>query len=572
MQDKQPSLLGVAKRDLSRLRKLSSTIVKHGFGELLLRTAVGRRMHARGELEPLEAGENGEPASAAVRFTQMLASLGPTFIKLGQILSMRKDLFSPEWIAALETLQDKAPVVPFEVIERSIEESLGVSIAEAFASFEQEPLATASIAQTHRATMHDGTRVVLKVQRPGIEDVLRGDLDLLYLAAQVLEASIDELQLVSVTAVVAEFEKALVRELDFGEELSNLLLMRSLLDATRKDTIPRPFPELSSRTVLTMEFFAGKPVRTLTPNSETAKQAVEEIVHAACKQVFIDGVFHGDPHAGNILHGSDGTLCMIDLGLVGTLSEEQRGDLVTLVVATATNDSSTLANILLKMGTPTQRVNLQDLKSEIERIRAKYLTSKIGEVDSAGFVEEFARAAQRFRIKLASEYSVLTKAAATIEGIVRHLDPEVDIVRIAMPYAKQIALRKFSPHTLLQNLTSEATSLGAMALRFPEQAEQLLHDLETGNLQVRAMTPELDALPALLHQASGRFALALFATAMTLCTALVLPEHAPHWSQIALSVVLGLTAAGAWSISFWWHVVGRGKPLRLSPLIRLFRR
>jgi ubiquinone biosynthesis protein len=321
-----------------------------------------------------------------------------------------------------------------------------------------------------------------------------------------------------------------------------------------------------------MEFFPGEPVRMLTPHSDVAKQAVEEIVHAACKQVFIDGVFHGDPHAGNILHADDGTLCMIDLGLVGTLSEEQRADLVTLVVATATNDSTTLANLLLKMGTPTQRVNLQDLKAEIERIRAKYLTTKIGEVDSAGFVEEFARAAQRFRIKLASEYSVLTKAAATIEGIVRHLDPDVDIVRIAMPYAKQIALRKFSPQTLFQNLTSEASSLGAMALRFPEQAAQLLHDLETGNLQVRAVTPELDALPALLHQAAGRMALALFASVMTLCTALVLPEHTPHWSQLALSVVLGLSAAGAWSVSFWWHVVGRGKPLKLGPLIRLFRR
>jgi ubiquinone biosynthesis protein len=570
MQDKQPSLLGVAKRDLVRLRKLSATIVRHGFGELLLRTAVGRRMQAKGELE--QASEGATRGSPAVRFTQMLASLGPTFIKLGQILSMRKDLFSPEWIAALETLQDKAPVLPFEQVERMVEDSLGMGIAEAYARFEREPLATASIAQTHRAITHDGSEVVVKVQRPGIEDVLRGDLDLLYLAAQVLEASIDEMALVNVTAVVAEFEKALVRELDFTQELSNLLSMRGLLDPERKVTVPRPFPELSTRRVLTMEFFPGTPVRMLQPGSESAKRAVEEIVHAACKQVFIDGVFHGDPHAGNILHGADGTLCMIDLGLVGTLTEEQRADLVTLVVATATNDSSTLANMLLKMGTPTQRVNLADLKSEIERIRAKYLTAKLGDVDSAGFVEEFARAAQRFRIKLSSEYSVLTKAAATIEGIVRHLDPEVDIVHIAMPYAKQIALRRFSPQALLQNLTSEASTWGALALRLPEQAAQLLHDLETGNLQVRALTPELDDLPALLHQASGRFALALFALAMTVCAALVLPDHAAHWSQIALSLVLGLTAAAAWSISFWWHVVGRGKPVKLSPLIRLFRR
>jgi ubiquinone biosynthesis protein len=570
MSEKQPSLLGVARRDLGRLRKLSTTVVKHGFGELLLKTPLGRRMQARGELE--QAAANADVAPAALRFVQMLASLGPTFIKLGQIMSMRRDLFSPEWIAALETLQDRAPVLPFELIQKSVEEGLGMSLGEAYASFETEPLATASIAQTHRALLHDGSRVVVKVQRPGIDDVLRSDLDLLYLAAQVLEASIDELQLMSVTDIVAEFEKALVRELDFRQELDNLLLMRSLLDPERTVTVPRPFPELSSRTVLTMELFAGQPLRALTPNSEVAKRAVEEIVHAACKQVFIDGVFHGDPHAGNILHGADGTLCMIDLGLVGTLTEDQRNDLVTLIVATATNDSSTIANILLKMGTPTQRVNLAELRSEIERIRSTYLTSKIGDVDSAGFVEEFARAAQRFRIKLASEYSVLTKAAATIEGIVRSLHPEVDIVHIAMPYAKQIAMRRFSPQAVLQSLGAEATSIGGMVLRFPEQAAQLLHDLETGNLQFRAVTPELDALPALLHQASGRLALALFALSMTLCTVLVVPDQTPHWSRIALSVASGLIAAAAWSISFWWHVVGRGKPLRLSPFIRLFRR
>src|SRR5688572_21048151 len=193
MPDNQPSLLGVAKRDLGRLRKLSTTLVKHGFGELLLKTPLGRRMHARGELE--QAALTGSAAPAAVRFVQMLASLGPTFIKLGQIMSMRRDLFSPEWIAALETLQDKAPVLPFELIQKSVEEGLGMSLVEAYASFEVEPLATASIAQTHRAVLHDGARVVVKVQRPGIEDALRGDLDLLYLAAQVAEASIDELQL-----------------------------------------------------------------------------------------------------------------------------------------------------------------------------------------------------------------------------------------------------------------------------------------------------------------------------------------------------------------------------------------
>lgn len=558
-------------RDLSRLRKLSTTVVRHGFGELLLKTPLGRRLYRSEELSRAEEGS--VQGSAAVRFTRMLASLGPTFIKLGQILSMRQDLFPPEWIAALETLQDRAPVVPFEQIRAQVEQGLGVPLEQAFQHFEREPLATASIAQTHLATTHDGERVVVKVQRAGIEDVMRGDLDLLYLGAQVLEASIDEMQLIGVTDVVAEFEKGLLRELDFREELSNLLRMRGLLDPERHVTVPRPYPELSSKTVLTMQFFEGKPLRSIEPGSVEAKHAVEEVVHAACKQVFVDGFFHGDPHASNILAGEDGTLCMIDLGLVGTLTDAQREDLVTLLLATIAGDSATIARVLLKMGTPTQRVNLAELRAEIERIRSSYLrVDNIGQVDTGGFVQEFARAAQKFRIKLASEYSILSKSAATVEGIIRNLYPDVDIVNIARPYIQQVISRRLSPAALVQGLTSEASLLGSVLTRLPTQVDQVLHDFESGNLQIRAVTPELDALPGLLYQATSRLSLALFAFAMSLCAAIVLPDPTSHWSQIALCVTCTLLAAGAWSILFWWHVVGRGKPVKLTPWIRLFRR
>jgi ubiquinone biosynthesis protein len=164
MEPKQTSLLGAAKRDLVRLHKLAATVVRHGFGELLLKTPFGRRLHASGDV--LEGDAGVIQGSAAVRFTRMLASLGPTFIKLGQILSMRQDLFNREWIEALETLQDRAPVVPFEVIRTSVEDALGMPLGEAFAAFDPEPLATASIAQTHRATTHDGERVVVRCSAP----------------------------------------------------------------------------------------------------------------------------------------------------------------------------------------------------------------------------------------------------------------------------------------------------------------------------------------------------------------------------------------------------------------------
>lgn len=225
------------------------------------------------------------------------------------------------------------------------------------------------------------------------------------------------------------------------------------------------------------------------------------------------------------------------------------------------------------MGTPTQRVNLSELRAEIDEIRARYLSAtSLAEIDSAAFAEDFAAAAQRFRIKLAPEHSILAKAATTIEGLIRSLHPEVDLVRITRPYAEQIVARRFSPASLVRDFASEASGITSVLRELPDQLGQILHDVETGNVQVRAVTPELDDIPTLLHQLAGRLGLTAFAFAMTVCTALVLPGPEAHWARVLLCIGCGVSAAAAWTILFWWHVVGRGKPLRLGPLIRIFRR
>jgi ubiquinone biosynthesis protein len=565
------SLLGSARRDLGRLQEVAAIIARHGFGDLLMRTPLGPRLLRGGQVPEREAEVARAPA--CVRFVRLLAALGPTYIKLGQILSMRRDLLPSDWIEELETLQDNAPEISFDAVRTVVEEGLGVPLAQVFAKFDEKPLAMASIAQIHRATTHGGEHVVVKVQRPGIDDKLRGDLDLLFLAAQVLEASIDEMQLLGISQVVEEFEKGLLEELDFGVEIANMLEARAFLDPVRSVTVPRPYPDLSCATVLTMQFFAGRPLRGLEPHSETARHAVEEIVHAACKQVLVDGFFHGDPHAGNILIDEEGTLCMLDMGLAGRLSEAQRDEFVTLAIATLAGDSATIARIMLRMGTPTQRVDLAALRAEIERIRGKYLAvESLAELDSAAFAEEFAEAAQHFRIKLAPEYSILTKAATTIEGIVRHLHPEVDLGAIVRPYVRQMLAARYSPTALVSDFLGEANAVASMVRDLPPKLDQILHDVETGNVQVRAVTPALDDVPDVLHQLAGRLGLAAFAVSMTLAAAVLLAAEAMVVWRAILGIACALAAAGAWTVLFWWHVVGRGKPLRLRPLIRMFRR
>jgi ubiquinone biosynthesis protein len=559
----------MAVRDLDRLRAVAFIVVRHGFGPLLMKTPLGKRVLDR----PVQGDAALSQASTPVRFARLLAALGPTYIKLGQILSMRKDLLAQDWIEALETLQDDAPRLPFATIREQVEASLGGTLEELYATFEQEPLATASIAQTHRARTLDGEEVVVKVQRPGIEKTMRSDLDLLHLAAQVLDASIDEMQVFGVVSIVEEFERGLLRELDFNQELSNLLEFQRNLDPARKVVVPRPRPELSTRTVLTMQFFAGRPIRKLTPKSPEAQAVVNEIVHAALKQVFMDGVFHGDPHAGNLLYADDGRVCMIDLGMVGRISPGQRDDIVTVVVATIANDATTVARVLLKMGTPMQRVNLNELKADITRIRQQHLAvANFGEYDSAGFIADFARAAGRHRIKLASDMAILGKAAATLEDIIRTLHPEVDLVGIARPFLDEIMQRRLSPQRILGELTSEASGLGSMLRTVPGQIDQLMHDFETGNIMVRAVTPELDQAPRYLHALGGKLSLAAFASATTIATAIVVPETVASTPRMVTAVALGAAAVVGWGSLFVWHWFGRGKPVKITPLLRVFRR
>lgn len=559
-QDHRDTLLGIAARDIERLTQVTATLARHGFGAL-----VGRGSE----------GDGGADASSspAVRFVRLLADLGPTFIKLGQVLSIRRDLLPADYIAALETLQDTAPEVPFAAIREVIEAGLGRPLDAIFASVDARPLGTASIAQTHRALARDGTPLVVKVQRPGIERVLRGDLDLLYLAARALETAIDEMQLAAVSEVIAEFEKGLLRELDFTSELESLETARALLDPGRAIVVPRPYRELSCRTVLVMELFTGVSLRTLEPDGAAARHVVEELLHAAVKQVFVDGFFHGDPHPGNVLVGADGRVCLIDFGLTGRLEPAQREDLVTLILALILGDDATIARVLLRMGTSTQRVGLAELRAEVTRIRTTYLSgTSLDDVDSSGFAEAFAAAANRFRIKLAPEYAILTKATATLEGIIRTWHPHIDLVAIAQPVVERMVTGRWSPARLLTEAIGGATDVGSLLRGLPMPLEQLLHDVESGNLQIRAVSPALDELPLRLHQLASRLSLTGFAAALSICAALLVPAEVRLDLRSVLCVLCILLAAGGWTALLWWHVLGRGRPLQVAALMKLLRR
>jgi ubiquinone biosynthesis protein len=558
---------------MARLREVAAIVVRHGFGEFVLRMPFAASLLGK----ELVARRDTFQGTAPERFAHLLGELGPTYIKLGQVLSMRSDLLPREYIDALSHLQDGAPEIPFDEVRAVIERGLGRPLEEVFAELDPEPLATASIAQTHRGRTHDGRSVAVKVQRPGIDAVMRGDLDLLWLAAKGLEGSIEELKLVMPSAIVAEFEKGLLRELNFTAELANLVTMDRLVkNVGERVVVPKPLPELSCRTVLTMEFFEGQPVRSLEPRSPEAKRAVEAIVKTMCQGVFVDGFFHGDPHAGNILVGEDGTLCFLDLGLVGTLSPEQRDDLVTLVLGTIVNDASTVARVLLKIGTATERVDIGQLKADITRVRSQYvMVSALADVDTHRFIEELVNATRKYKVRLATEYSVLAKAAGTIEGMVRALYPDLDFIPLVQPYVERVFADRWEPQKMLADALGGATGMASLARTLPNHLDQILHDLETGNVQVRPRMPELERLPSLLHDSATRIGVAVFAASMTMASAMVVPDayhHTMEWVKLGLFFLFAASATAGWAVVWFWHWLGRGVSLPIGAILKFLRR
>lgn len=572
-----------AVQDIKRLRQIATVLTKHGFSAVVAGTGLARfASDSEGdELVEFESDQSllGEDRSeAAVRFRNVLEDLGPTFVKLGQILSTRPDIMPPEFMDELKTLQDRVPAMPFEDIEEQIEEKLGRPLDELYADFRRKPLAAASIGQVHRATTHDGDEVVVKVQRPGILGKIRADLDLLYYLARVLEATIKEFELYTPTAIVREFEKAILSELDFTEEARNIReFAQNFADVEEVET-PKVYDELTNEFILTLEFIDAVKMSDIEGGSEQALGVLDNLLDAMCKMVMYDGFFHGDPHPGNILVREDNTLVFIDFGLVGRLSNAQQDDLIFLIISVLTGDVEGISRSLLRMGRPVGRVNLREFKQDIVRIRDEFMLSSLKDIDVTRFVQECTKAAQHHRIRLNPNYAILTKAAATIEGIMRALDPQMDIMAVGMPYARQLARDRFSARKVVQGVVQGAIGLSGFLTQVPQQLDQVLMDLEQGNLEIQLRHHVLDDIGKLMNTLATRVFLGIIAAGLSICAALLLTDVTYQVMDVKITHVIGVVCAlQAFGFFWWalgWHVVGGGgsTKLKLGPLMRFFRR
>jgi ubiquinone biosynthesis protein len=570
-----------AVQDIRRLRTIASVLTRHGFSAVATRAGLGRFVAEKGESTAFEDSENllgDDQSEAAVRFRNVLEDLGPTFVKLGQILSTRPDIIPPSFMEELKLLQDRVSPMPFEDVRAQVEMSLGRSIEECYEHFEEKPLAAASIGQVHRARTIGGEECVVKVQRVGIGEQIRSDLDLLYYLARFLEATIKEFELYTPTAIVTEFERAILSELDFRQEARNLEEFSHNFAEVPNVCAPKVHADLTTMEVLTMEFIEARKLSALEGGSEEAKAVLKTLLDAMVKMVIYDGFFHGDPHPGNILVKDDLSLVFIDFGLVGRLSSAQQDEIINLILSVIAGDVDAIARTILGMGHPVGRINLRAFRADVERIRDKYLLPSLGDINVSQFVQEVMDAAQVHRIRLNPNYAILTKTAMTIEGIMRTLEPDLDIMAIGVPYARQLAMQRFSARKIIQSTVNTAMGFSSFVTQIPQQMDQVLMDLESGNLTFTIRNDSIDQLGNVLNTLGTRLFLGVIASGLAVVAALLLRPFDTEIFGVSLMLIIGILAALSASTLFWWalgwHVVGsrKGKKLRLTPLMRLIRR
>ena len=440
-----------AARDLGRVHDIAAVLIRYGFGDLVQRIGMARALERAGKVLGWRTPEELARLAPPARVRRALEDLGPTFIKLGQILATRVDLFRPEWIAEFGKLQDAAPAVPFPDLRRQLTEDLGDDPEAIFAGLETQPLAAASLAQVHRARLTDGTAVILKVRRPGIRPTVEADLRLLNFLAEIVEAEAPDLRRYRPREVVHQFTLTLRRELDFSSECRNAERIRHNFAAHSEIVVPRVHWQWSGERLNVQDYIYGIPGRDL-PEVDAGgldrKLLARRGANAVLKMMLEDGFFHADPHPGNVFYLPDNRIAFIDFGMVGRLSERRRYQVAVLLQRLVTRDSASVAGVLLDWGNGT--VDDERLMTRIEGFLDQYHDVPLKQLDLGGMLSELLAILRDFGLALPADLALLIKAFITLEGMGRQLDPDFNMAKEATPFLQRVLLAHYSPDAVVE--------------------------------------------------------------------------------------------------------------------------
>ena len=528
---------------LKRYKDVAMLLIKYGRSDLI--SAAG----LEGSVLPDEIAAETETAPAE-DLADDLERLGPTFIKLGQLLSTRADLLPGPYLDALERLQDRIEPFPYEEVERIVSGELGVRISKAFADFEPAPLAAASLSQVHRATMRDGRAVVVKVQRPDIRELIVGDLEALGEIAHFLDEHTELGRRYEFDNMLVNLRKSLLRELDFTIEANNLHVIGQNLAEFEEIVIPEPIDDYTTTRVLTMEYISGKKITALNPLRLLEIDGgllAEELFGAYLKQFLIDGIFHADPHPGNVFLTDDNRIGLIDLGMVGRVTRSFQDNLLRLMLAISEGRGEMAAQAAIKMGEPKEGFDRATFERRITDLVAENSDAILSKMNAGKVTLEITRVSADCWFRLPPEFTMIAKALLNLDRVVYSLDTHFDPNSIIRERANEILQRNILKSVAPNNLLSGVVDLKEFAEKLPTRVNRILD--AAGNNELRFKVDAIDEKVVLegLQKVANRITLGLVVAALIVGAAMLMRVDTSFriFGYPGLAMIFFLLAAAA---------------------------
>ncbi len=503
---------------LGRFKNIIKTLFKYGFDDVVERLDFP----GSGLLQKIHKVKPEMSTWERVRY--MLEDLGPTFIKFGQILSLRPDLIPNPLVLELRKLQDEVAPVNYNAIQQVVEKNLRRPLSEVFARFDETPIAAASLAQVHRAILRNGgEEVAVKVQRPRIRPVIETDLYILERIAGQLHERLEWSQIYDLPNLVQEVRKGLFRELDFTREARHMKIFSSNLVQNHDVYIPKLHENITTQQILTMELVHGTKLKDLAVDKvEDRELLAKRGLRITVKQILEDGFFHADPHPGNIMVLDDNILCLLDWGMVGRLTRRTRYDLIDLINAVVDKDSEKILAILLNLTQVRGSLNLRRMEREILDIVDIYHSLPIREINLGQLLLEISTLLRENRVQVPVDLAIMIKALVTAEGTARQLYPELDVVEEAKPYVKKLALERWKPLVLWQDLRRNLYNLFMLQKQLPMRFSQIVEKIDQGELSIRFQHENLSGVRSTLENISNRLTLGIIIAALIVASSMII--------------------------------------------------
>jgi len=480
------------------------------------------------------------------RVRMAVEELGPTFIKLGQLLSNRNDVLPEGLLLELEKLQDDCPPIPPKSVRKIVERELGAPVEQLFSKFDWNPVASASIAQVNRARLPNGTLVAIKVQRPGIEPMVNADLAILGQLAALVERYIPSTRLLALSEIVEEFQAKLRIEMNFRRELLYMQKFRNLFASSRDTKVPVGYRNMTTRRVLVMEFIQGERVSDVIQNGEgyNKKLVAMRGARLMLEQVFVHGFFHADPHPGNLMILPGNVVCFLDYGMMGRIRPGEKENLRAMFLGMTNRDAAATAKALIALTRQIGKIDMAELEIRIFDVLDEYLELSLEDFDLSALFQDLLKMLRSFKIIVPANLILMMKALVSIQGIGMQLSPGFNLIQFFEPFARRLVVQEFKPRQIAAETYQAATAYRKLIQEFPEDASEIMKLVRDGRLGVRLNVQGLERLRQTLERVSFRFVHSAVLAALIVGSSIMLGTSVPPlWRGVSLFGVIGIAMA-----------------------------